>query len=579
MAIQALPADVVDQIAAGEVVERPASVVKELVENAIDAGARHVAVWLEGGGIELAEVTDDGQGIAPDELALALGRHQTSKLRAIGDLMGIQTYGFRGEALPSIASVARLRIASRPPAMAGGLALTAEAGRIGAPEPVAMAPGTRVTVRDLFFAVPARRKFLLEPRTEARRAVAVLERLALAAPEVAIRLSVDGEEVLRTSGSGNLGEVFADLFGVEVADGLVPLSLSRDVGQVQGLVSRPGKDRGNRQWQFLLVGGRPVEVGRLRYPIEAAYQGRLLKGRFPVYCLRLEVPAGDVDVNVHPAKLEVRLRREREAASLLHDAVAEALAPAPRMFAAPSPAVAEAAAAAGAAAAMPESAGPDAVRAEAAPLFALAQEVSAYGAAAQAAQAPAERGEPPQVLGQAGGLFLVAADGAALYLFDQHAVHERIHYEQLEHQDVRSAQLLLSPLVVRLSPQERQTLQGHREELGAYGFAVEDFGDGDVLVRSVPRLFGREASPSLLGELLDALAQGGEGPVERQERVRRELAACKASVKEHDRLGPLEQQSLVRQLWHCREPRFCPHGRPTYLRLGYDELRQRFLRR
>lgn len=561
MPIRALPPDVIDQIAAGEVVERPASVVKELVENAVDAGARHVFVYLEAGGIDLVEVTDDGQGIAPEELPLALLRHQTSKLRAIDDLLDIKSFGFRGEALPSIASVSQLRLASRPPGQAGGMVVEAEAGRVLQPTSVAMAPGTQVTVRDLFRQVPARRKFLLAPPAEARRVIAVLERMALSSPHVAFTLTVDGQESLRTSGSGNLSEVFADLFGVDVAESLVPIAAANDAGRVQGLVSRPGRDRGNRQWQFLLVGGRPVDAGRLRYAIESGYQGRLLKGRFPVFCLRLDVPPGDVDVNVHPAKLEVRLRLEREVASLLHDAVGTALAPQPRMAQA-------------VAASQPSDREAGLTAALAPALFTLAEEVRDYGSP------PLEpQGDPPAVLGQAGGLFLVASDQSALYLFDQHAAHERIHYEQLELQDVRAAQMLLSPLVVRLSAAESQTLAQHLSDLVDYGFQVESFGDRDVLVRAVPRLFGRVASPSLLPELLDALAQGGEGPIERQERLRRELAACRASVKDHDRLGLVEQQSLVRQLWNCREPRFCPHGRPTYLRLAYDELRQRFLRR
>ncbi len=567
MPIRMLPPDVVDQIAAGEVVERPASVVKELVENAVDASARHVFVRLAGGGIDLVEVTDDGEGIAPGELPLALGRHQTSKLRAMDDLCAIRSFGFRGEALPSIASVSHLRLASRSRGLPGGLAIEAEGGRTTTPAPVAMASGTCVTVEDLFRQVPARRKFLLAPAAEARRVVAVMERMALAVPQVAFTLSLDGQEVLRTSGSGNLSEVFADLYGVDVAESLLPVSAAGEAGRVQGLVSRPGRDRGNRQWQFLVVGGRPVEAGRLRYAIEAAYQGRLLKGRFPLFCLRLEVPEGDVDVNVHPAKLEVRLRREREVSSLLHDAVAAALAPQATAFAAGTPA--------------PPLPRPEVAASQEPPpsLFSLAEELRDYGRPPQEVPGPAMTPEAPAALGQAGGLFLVAADRDALYLLDQHAAHERIHYEQLEHQDVRAAQMLLAPLVVRLSPEQSQTLALHQEDLGAYGFQVESFGDRDVLVRSVPRLFGREASPSLLPELLDALAQGGEGPIEREERVRRELAACRASVKDRDRLGPIEQQSLVRQLWNCREPRFCPHGRPTYLRLGYDELRQRFLRR
>ncbi len=571
MPIRELRAEVINQIAAGEVVERPASVVKELVENSLDAGAHRIVVRIEAGGVSRIEVLDDGGGMSPDELPLALRRHATSKLWTLGDLDDLPSYGFRGEALPAIAAVSRLRIASRATGSDVGYLYDAGSFR---PVPTAMAAGTRVTVEDLFGSVPARRKFLLAPESEARKVAAALERLALAAPKVSFLLEIEGREVLRTGGTGNLVEAFADIFGRELAETLQPVKLRWPAGSVEGLTSRPGRDRGNRQLQFWSVGGRPVSAGSLRFAAEAAYQGRLLKGRFPLYCLRIEVPIGDVDVNVHPAKLEVRFRRERDVAALVRAAVADAIG------ASDPPAPYKTAGGAGQASA------------DAAPaaLFLgegtleysggwAPREVAAATAADPPALQPAARGAAPRPIGQAHGLFLVAQDHDALYLFDQHAAHERIGYERLGEASERSAQLLLAPVVLRLGPEQAAALVASLDSLAEYGFQVEPFGARDALVRSVPRIFGQAADAKVLLEILDAVGGVGEHPVERLERVRREIAACRASVKANDRLSVMEQAALIEQLWRCEEPRFCPHGRPTFLRLTAEEIKARLGRR
>ncbi len=572
MPIRELQPDVINQIAAGEVVERPASVVKELVENSLDAGARRVVVRIAEGGIGRIEVLDDGCGMAPEELPLALRRHATSKLTRLHDLLDLGSYGFRGEALPAIAAVSRLRLASRRQGSDSAFSYAAGEAQ---PSPAAMAVGTRVTVEDLFGQIPARRKFLLAPEAEARRVAGVLERLALAVPGVSLILEAEGREVLRTGGSGSLLETFADLFGHELAETLEPVSLQGPAGEVRGLASRPGKDRGNRQLQFWTVGGRPVQPGSLRFAAEAAYQGRLLKGRYPVFCLRVEVPPGDVDVNVHPAKLEVRFRREREVAALVRQAVGEAIG----LRSAPPPQ-----GPAGDSFSYPEPKALDA------PLFLgegrlpFTEAERARGDAAAGAEvAPAppapELASPPRPIGQSHGLFLIAEDSEALYLFDQHAAHERIGYERLAQADERSAQLLLAPVVLRLSPEQAAALRESGEALAQYGFLVEPFGARDALVRSVPRIFGKAADAQVLLELLDSIGSQRENPVERLERVRREIAACRASVKANDRLSTMEQAALIQQLWHCAEPRFCPHGRPTFLRFSAAELRARLGRR
>lgn len=569
MPIRELRAEVIDQIAAGEVVERPASVVKELVENSLDAGARRIIVRIEQGGISRIEVLDDGGGMSPEELPLALRRHATSKLWTLGDLDDLPSYGFRGEALPAIAAVSRLRIASRATGSDVGYVYDAGSARA---VPTAMAAGTRVSVEDLFGSVPARRKFLLAPESEARKVAAALERLALAAPKVSFLLEIEGREVLRTGGTGNLLEAFADIFGRELAETLQPVNLRWPTGSVEGLTSRPGRDRGNRQLQFWSVGGRPVVAGSLRFAAEAAYQGRLLKGRFPIYCLCIQVPTGDVDVNVHPAKLEVRFRRERDVVALVRAAVADAIG------ASEPPAPYGPAAQGGQAS---EDVGPAA-------LF-LGEGKFAYGggwatrevaaAADPPALEPVARGAAPRPIGQAHGLFLVAEDHDALYLFDQHAAHERIGYERLGEASERSAQLLLAPVVLRLGPEQAAALVASLDSLAEYGFQVEPFGARDALVRSVPRIFGQAADAKVLLEILDAVGGAGEHLVERLERVRREISACRASVKANDRLSVMEQAALIEQLWRCEEPRFCPHGRPTFLRLPAEEIKARLGRR
>ncbi|MDA8346037.1 MAG: DNA mismatch repair endonuclease MutL [Thermaerobacter sp.] len=570
MPIRELSPEVINQIAAGEVVERPASVVKELVENSLDAGAQRIVVRIAEGGIGRIEVMDDGRGMAQDELALALRRHATSKLWTLDDLQNLPSYGFRGEALPAIAAVSSLRITSR--ASGSDTAFTYTAGD-ERPAPAAMASGTRITVDGLFSAIPARRKFMLAPEAEARRVAGVLERLALAAPGVSLLLEVEGREVMRTGGSGNLLETFADLFGREISETLEPVSFKGPGGEVHGLTSRPGRDRGNRQLQFWIVGGRPVMPGSLRFAAEAAYQGRLLKGRYPILCLRVEVPPGDVDVNVHPAKLEVRFRREREVAGLVRAAVGEAIG----------------------ARVQPMTQGEIGTQSPspmAAPLFFgegripyadVGFPASETAAATASADAPPPgglpRGAAPRPIGQSHGLFLLAEDSEALYLFDQHAAHERIGYERLAETAERSAQLLLSPVVLRLGPEQAAALAQSGPSLAEYGFLVEPFGARDALVRSVPRIFGKAADAKVLLDLLDGLGVERENPVEHLERVRREIAACRASVKANDRLSLMEQAALIEQLWRCEEPRFCPHGRPTFLRFGADELRARFGRR
>lgn len=569
MAIAVLADAVVDRIAAGEVVERPASVVKELVENALDAGARSVQVRIAEGGINRIEVRDDGHGIARGDLRIALRRHATSKLRAFDDLWTLGTLGFRGEALPSIAAVSLFTMQSRPRSSDVGHRLLGRGGDFGPEEPCAMAPGTLVIAEELFANVPARRKFLAAPDAEGRRVAAVLERLALAAPEVAFALESDGREILRTSGSGNLLEVFADLFGRDLALRLLPVEHRLAGFTVRGLVGQPGADRGNRQLQFLIVQGRPVTPGSLRFAIEAAYQGRLQKGRFPVFCLSIGAPDGEVDANVHPAKLEVRFRREQEVRSAVHAAVRQALGPSAaegegREQAVPGPV--------DVAFSGSESATIPFVFAEA------GRPEELYAAAAEDPMPPLGAAPAPVPVAQTHRLFVLAADEDALYIFDQHAAHERITYERLQASGGRSAQLLLAPAVVRLSAAQAAALAGCRAELDAYGFTVEPFGARDVLVRSVPRILGEAASAQFLPELIDSLG-AEEDALAREERLRREIAACRASIKANERLAPAEQAALVQELWRCQEPRFCPHGRPTFLRLGVGELKARFGRR
>lgn len=556
--IQRLDSALVNLIAAGEVVERPASVVKELVENSLDALARHVRVTYEGGGTTAITVEDDGSGMSREDAMLALERHATSKIASEADLEAIATLGFRGEALPSIVQVSRTELVTRPSDVPSGTRIVVEGGEVLLRETAGAPAGTRITVRDLFFNTPARREYLKAPATEAARILETVGRLALAAPDVAFDVTSAGHRVLATDGAGDLRAVIGAIWGVEVADAVLPIAADLPGVRVRGLISRPDASRANRQGELLVVNGRPVTNPRLRYAAEEAYRTLLMKGRYPYLVLVLEVPAGAVDPNVHPTKAEVRFRDEPELARAVYDACRQALLPGrERPFAAPALHMAES------------------VRAYDAPPAATMQ--TFFESAASLAPAEGPLGPAPTARAQVKRLFILAEGANSLFVIDQHAAHERIGYDRLASRtEERAAQELLTPIVVRLGPSDLATVERWGGILSEEGFALEPFGaTGEVVVRSLPAFLARQAGPAMLRGLFEELGEAPTQPLERRRHLWRAMAACRAAIKREDVLALPEQQALIAQLWATAEPRRCPHGRPTWLELPYASLEHR----
>jgi DNA mismatch repair protein MutL len=574
-AIRILPPNTVNRIAAGEVIERPAAAVKELVENALDAGATRIAVALDGGGIDRIEVSDDGYGMDADGLALAVLRHATSKL-ADDDLVHIATLGFRGEALPSIGAAARLAITSRPRDAAHACTVSVEGGSVSDVVPAAGAPGTRVVVRDLFFATPARRKFLKHPRTEAEHAEAAVRRLALAAPGVAFRLESDGRVAFDLPSQDRADRV-ASLFGAATADAMVPVGGERGTLRISGYAASPAVTRATTGAQALTVNGRPVADPVLKGAVRIAYRDVIAAGRHPVVALWLDLPADELDVNVHPAKTELRFRDAAAVRALVIGSIGRALAggagtglPAPR----PSLHLTY-----GRPAQMPY---------RPVPLPGMAETQLGFGASPAARILPAAEPSPDHPLGAPVAQVLdtyviaVAADGA-LVLVDQHAAHERLTHESLRAQmldgGVRTQPLLL-PAVVDLPPADASRLLARGEELARLGLEIEPFGPGAVMVRALPAALGSPEPGPLLRDLADELEELDEATAlhARLDAVIARLA-CHGSIRAGRRLSAAEMDALLRQMEATPRAATCSHGRPTFLKLSRAEIEKLFGRR
>jgi DNA mismatch repair protein MutL len=607
MTLRRLPETLVNRIAAGEVIERPAAAVKELVENALDAGARQVDVVLRDGGRAFISVSDDGCGMTPEELALAVERHATSKLPD-DDLVNIATLGFRGEALPSIAAVSRLTVASRAAGAAEAWSLSVEAGRKGAPQPAAQPSGTRVEVRDLFFATPARLKFLKAARTELGHVQDALRRLAMAHPEVGFTLADEARSVLHLAPcEGELFEArlarLAAVMGRDFAENALSVEALREDLRLTGYIGLPTLNRGNAQQQYLFVNGRPVRDRLLHGAVRGAYQDFLARDRHPLVALFLELPAEAVDVNVHPAKTEVRFRDPGLVRGLIVGACRHALAEAGHRAA-----TTVAGAALGA---LRPHAGPGLPYARATGGGTLPRGLAEAAAAYHAplpglADAPAARPAetpPPSGLaeseageieaaeayplgaarGQLHATYIVAQTGDGIVIVDQHAAHERLVYERMKQQlgaQGVAAQMLLIPEVVELDERAAERLTARAEELAELGLGLEPFGPGAVVVREVPALLGEVDVQGLLRDLADELAELGAALTvkERLEEVCGTLA-CHGSVRAGRRLNAAEMNALLRQMEATPHSGQCNHGRPTYVELKLADIEKLFGRR
>ena len=596
MSIRRLPDHLVSQIAAGEVIERPAAVVKELVENAIDAGTVQVSVRLEGGGQRLIAVGDDGAGMTREEIALAVERHATSKLPG-EDLVHIRTLGFRGEALPSIAAVARLRIASRGRGAGEAWALDVDAGRAGAPVPDARPKGTRVEVRDLFYPVPARLKFLKQPRTEFAHAADAVRRLAMAHPEAAFTLEDGTRTVLQLPVTlGGDAERRLDrlgrILGRDFAANALEVDAEREGLRLSGFAAVPTLNKPSARSQYLFVNGRPVRDRLLLGAVRGAYQDLLARDRHPVLALFLDIDPEEVDVNVHPAKAEVRFRDSGRVRALLVSALRHALAEAGHRASTTAAAAALGAARPGGAlghggglARYAESA------AFQAPAGGLAEGQAAYDAGFTPA-ARVEAGDPDEVgaahlLGaaraQLHNTYVVAETKDGLVLVDQHAAHERIVFERIKAGLANSGiprQMLLVPDVVDLAGDGALHLAARAAELAELGLVLEPFGEGAVVVREVPALLSGLDVAGLVRDLADDLASMDDGAPLR-DRLGEVCAtmACHSSVRAGRRLNGDEMNALLRETETTPNAGECSHGRPTYVELKLADIEKLFGRR
>jgi DNA mismatch repair protein MutL len=600
--IHILPEQVASQIAAGEVVERPASAVKELIENALDAGARAIAVEVEQGGRALIAVSDDGCGMSRDDAILSLRRHATSKIASAADLAAIRTLGFRGEALASIASVARLRLLSRRSDQVSGHELIVEGGNLLDVRECALAAGTRVEVRDLFFNTPARLKFLKTVATEQAAVGDAFLRLALANWRVAFRLDADGRPLFDLPRAKTLLERARQLFGAKLADGMLPFDLRGVAARAVGLAATSQESFATPRAVFTFVNGRAVRDKLLSRAVAQAYQTLLPRGRYPAVLLFIELRHEDVDVNVHPMKTQVRFRNAGVVFETAYRALRERLAdqtgdapPAPDLARADTLIARGSTDVSVGTAARPASDGePGANRRTDRPLRLVADAPESRaeqrplglgftgGPHSDAATAAVPRYSELRVLGQVFAGYIVLEDDAGLVLIDQHAAHERVTFERLraEHRDggIKS-QALLAPETVELSPARAAQVINALPELRAMGFEVEPFGANTILLKGAPAVFGAAAGARLLSDMIESMGEGGSRSAQESafDDVLKQLA-CHGSVRAGRVLEPGEIDQLLAQLDATQFKSNCPHGRPVHIRFARGQIERMFRR-
>ncbi len=585
MSIRRLPPELINRIAAGEVVERPASALKELVENALDAGAAQVAVRLSAGGLELIEVADDGRGMSPAEMRLALERHATSKLPD-DSIDRVTSFGFRGEALPSIASVSRLSIESRVRG-SDGWRIAVDHGEPAGEGPAALPPGTRVAIAGLFDKVPARRKFLRSPRAEYAACLDAVKRLAMARPDVGFSLDHDGRRILTVQPAAAPARV-AELLTHELERHGVGIDCSRDGLRLTGVISLPTFNRGMADQQYLFVNARPVKDRLLVGALRAAYRDLIARDRHPIAALFLEVPLEDVDVNVHPAKTEVRFRDPAAARGLIVGGLRRALdeesqrsaareqAAAPVMWTTSATYDAE----------LNRHPGESGIPAFAG-MTGVAEEQRLFDQAPAARAEPAVEAVPSYPLGVARGqvaaTYIVAEAEDGLVIVDQHAAHERLVLERMRAAREGGAiarQVLLIPEVVELDEPDCDRLEGAAADLAELGLEIERFGPSAILVRAYPAALGKTDVAGLLADLAAEISELG-GPLSLRDKLDHVAAtiACHGSVRAGRILSVAEMNALLREMEVTPRSGQCNHGRPTWVKLGHGEIEKLFGRR
>lgn len=609
--IRILPDNLVSKIAAGEIVERPASVVKELVENSLDAESTEIKIELESGGKRLVRVSDNGQGMTRDEALLSLERHATSKIKELDDLFSVSSLGFRGEAVPSIASVSRFKMTTKPEGEVIGTEISIHGGTIRKVEETGAPGGTTIEVKNLFFNTPARHKFMKRTETELSNVLSITERLALSSPGVSFELVHDGKTLLhllkRSSTSERAKEVFprSELYQVSASSGGV---------SVEGFMGSPLDTRSNTQKLFTFINGRGVKDRFLTRVLIDAYGKMLEKGKFPQGVIYINMPFSDVDVNVHPTKSEVRFKNTRHIGDLIKSAIENMLGSAPwlkdygakandaprkdfsgrefrRGYGSHSPGP------------NPHNAGynPEPVRAEEArgimqTYSEIIRDENASGQSPHGGFIQNDRSDEGtelfgeegfysrlKVIGQLGDLYIVCASGDGMMLVDQHAAHERINYEKIKNAYVESkppeVQELLVPEVLELSPYESNLVDKYRDELLALGLRVEDFGPGSFVLRSAPALIKSADYAGLIKDMISEMGEAGEEK-SLSERIERVIStmACHASIRASFELNSEKMESLLSELDACEFPHSCPHGRPVAHKLTFSEIERMFKR-
>jgi len=566
MPIGVLDKEVVSQIAAGEVVERPASVVKELVENSLDASSSQISIEVRGGGVSLIRVVDNGVGIPSGEVELAFNRYTTSKIGNLADLESITSLGFRGEALPSIVAVAQVDIITCGMGESLGTYLSLKDGIVANQKSQGRSRGTTISVRNLFRKVPARLKFLKSPATENSHIANVVSQYALAFPEVKFTLSIDGKVTLRTPGSGRLRDSVTGVYGLEIAHNMIEIGHGGGEWEggavvsppkVTGMVGSPAISRSSRGYLSFFINHRWVSSRLLAWAVEEAYHGLLPSDKHPVAIINISLPPQQVDVNIHPAKSEVKFQNERLVFSAVQKAVRQALIesmPVPKIEA---PAIAYGA-----------------------PSEPRELWWTSTGSGERLTGLPTASPQTPlvslpvlRVLGQLLSSYIVAEGPDGLYLIDQHAAHERVLFERIKEQRARQkieVQGLLEPVTFEVNPQQDEVLKSHYDSLAEFGFSIEPFGDRTYLVRAVPALLYTKDWTGMVREVSDSLS-GGDWA----ESIAISMA-CHSAVRVGQALTDDEMRELIRQLEQAAIPHTCPHGRPTMIHLGSGQLKRDF---
>jgi DNA mismatch repair protein MutL len=553
MPIKVLADEIVSKIAAGEVIERPASVVKELIENSLDAGATQIAVEAQGGGVELIKVSDNGTGIPASELELAFHRYATSKIGNLDDLEKISSLGFRGEALPSIAAVAEVEISTQTSSDPIGSYMYLRKGEVVRKESRARSQGTTVTVRRLFRYFLARLKFLKSANTENSHIAHLVSQYALAFPEVKFSLVLDKRQSLRTTGNGDLREVVSEIYGSELAQRMLKVEQRDGLAKVSGLTSPPSLARSNRNYLSFFINRRWVHSPLLTRATEEAYRGLLMDGQHPITVINVSLPSQELDVNIHPAKAQIKFCHEQTVFSSVQKAIEEILARTPI---ASSKAV-------------PFSVSSGQWQS---PRMIMDNEPAFVVAQLPALELPVLR-----VLGQLANTYIIAEGPDGLYLIDQHAAHERILYDRILAQWSQKeveVQGLLQPITIEFSPREEETLKASKEFLAEFGFAIEPFGNRSYLIRAIPALVARANIIEIISALFDSLASK-ESPNPWEEKIAQSLA-CHGAIRAGQQLSNEEMRELIKQLEQTKQPRACPHGRPTMIHLSAYQLEKEF---